>query len=141
MARARKRQSVSLEGTEDLERAIKRLSEDVQGVHLRAAVEAGAEVTRNVASQLAPRSTLGSRGHSAGFLARNIRAERQFTRSQDTAVTDVGMTKEAWYGRFQETGTVYEPAQPFLRPALDETKNDVVDTIAEHLRNVILRGI
>ncbi len=138
---ARKRQSVSLEGTEDLERAIKRLSVDTQGVHLRAAVEAGAEVVRDVASQLAPRSTHGSRGHPAGFLAKNIRAERQFTRSQDTAVTHVGPTKEAYYGRFLEMGTVYEPAEPFLRPALDETKNDVVDTIAEHLRNVILRGI
>lgn len=133
---------VSLIGTEDLERAIKRLSEDVQGEILRDAVDDAAEIMRDVASQLAPHSADGSWGHEPGFLAKNIMTERQWTRTQDTAATDVGMEKkEAWYGRFPELGTSYQPAQPFLRPAFDSTKEDMIAAIDDSLRKSILRGI
>jgi len=65
----------------------------------------------------------------------------QWTRTQDTAFIHVGATKEAFYGpQFQERGTVYHPAQPFLRPAIDETKGDVGDEIRDQLRARILRG-
>jgi len=131
-----------LEGTEELEAAIKKLDENLQGVILREAVGKAAELCRDVASQLAPTSEDGSHGQESGFLSRNILTERQWTRTQATATTDVGMErKKAWYGTFQELGTYKEPAQPFLRPAFDETKNDMVDTIAEHIRNRILRTV
>lgn len=134
--------NVSLIGVDDLIGALKQMNEDVQGVHLRTAVESGAEIVRDVASQLAPRSRDGSWGHEAGFLSRNILKEQQWTRTQDTATTDVGMEKEeAWYGRFAELGTLYHPADPFLRPALDSTKADVIDEIADVLRARILGGI
>ena len=94
-----------------------------------------------MASQLAPRSEDGSHGQEPGFLSKNIKAVRQFTRRQDKAEAHVGMDKEAWYGQLQETGTVFHPAQPFLRPAFDATKNDVVNEIAEQLRARILRGL
>jgi HK97 gp10 family phage protein len=132
----------TLEGTEDLEAAIKQLDENLQGEILRAAVDKGAEILRGAASSLAPTSADGSHGREPGFLSRNILKERQWTTTQATATTDVGMEKwKAWYGRFQEFGTYKEPAQPFLRPAFDETKNDMVDAIAEHLRARILRDI
>lgn len=138
---ARKRFVTNLEGVEDLEAAIRELSEDVQGEALRAAVDAGAEIVRDVAGQLAPKSADGSHGHEPGWLADHIGKERQWTKTQDTATTHVGPTKEAWYGRFPELGTIYEPAQPFLRPAFDETKNDVIDEVAKQLRNRILRTV
>lgn len=138
---ARKRQSVTLEGVGDLEAAIKRMSEDVQGETLRKAAAAGAEITRDVASQLAPRSVDGSHGNPPGFLAEHIEAEVKFTRTQDKAEVHVGMHKDAWYGRLQETGTQFQPAQPFLRPALDGTKDDVVDEIRDQLRAAILKAI
>lgn len=137
----RKFLKTSLDGTEDLEAAIKRMSEDVQGEALRDAAAAGAEITRTVASQLAPRSMDGSHGNAPGFLAENIEAEVQWTRTQDKAQIHVGMHKDAWYGRLVETGTQFAPAQPFLRPALDGTKDDVVDEIRDHLRARILRAI
>uniref|UniRef100_A0A6M3K5G2 Putative tail protein n=1 Tax=viral metagenome TaxID=1070528 RepID=A0A6M3K5G2_9ZZZZ len=125
------RSRVDLEGFEDLEAAIRKLGEDVQGEILRDAVDAGAEIVRDVASQLAPRDT--------GFLADHIVKERQWTRTQNTADTYVGPSKEAWYGRFPEMGTTFQPAQPFLRPALDETKNSVIEEVAQQLRRRILR--
>lgn len=139
--RGRRRLRTDLEGVDDLEAAIKRLEVDTQGRVLRNATEAGAEVTRSVASQLAPRSADGSHGHAPGFLAERIEIEVQFTRTQDRATVYIGMHKDAWYGRFQEEGTQFQPAQPFLRPALDATKDDVVDEIRDHLRAAILRGV
>lgn len=137
----RKRLRTELEGVDDLEAAIKRLEIDTQGRHLRGATEAGADITRTVASQLAPRSADGSHGRAPGFLAQNIEVEVQFTRTQDKAEVHVGMHKDAWYGRFQEEGTQFQPAQPFLRPALDATKDDVVDEIRDQLRERILRSL
>lgn len=136
---ARKRNVTRLEGLDDLEKALKRLAVDTQGRHLREAAHAGAEVTRSVASQLAPRSVDGSHGREPGFLADHIEVEVQFTRTQDKALVHVGMHKDAFYGRFAEEGTQFSPAQPFMRPALDGTKDDVVDEIRDHLAALILR--
>jgi HK97 gp10 family phage protein len=138
---ARKRAVARLEGLDDLEAAIKRLAVDTQGEVLREATAAGAEITRSVASQLAPRSADGSHGNPPGFLASHIEAEVKFTRTQDKAEVHVGMHKDAWYGRLQETGTQFASAQPFLRPALDATKDDVVDEIRDQLRSRILRSL
>lgn len=138
---ARKRNVTRLEGLDDLEAAIKRLSLDTQGKVLREATADGAELVRDLASQLAPRSADGSRGHAPGFLAENIIADVKYTRTQNTAEVHVGMHKDAYYGQFQETGTIYEPAQPFLRPALDGSKDDVVDEIRDHLHAAIVRGL
>ncbi|MEQ1573636.1 MAG: HK97-gp10 family putative phage morphogenesis protein [Vicinamibacterales bacterium] len=138
---ARKRTVVRLEGVEDLVAGLKRVDADTKGRVLRVAVQDGAEITRGVASQLAPRSEDGSRGNPPGFLAANIVAELQWTRTQDRAEVHVGMRKAAFYGHFQETGTIHEPAQPFLRPALDATADDVVRTITNDLRNSVLSGI
>lgn len=139
--RGRKRLITDLEGVEDLEAAIKRLEIDTQGRVLREATAAGAEITRDVASQLAPRSADGSHGRQPGFLAASIEAEVQFTRTQDKAQVHIGMHKDAWYGRLQETGTQFHPAQPFLRPALDATKSDVVDEVRDRLRARILNSL
>jgi len=138
-ARKGGRAGVRLDGMEDLEAALRNLSEDTQGEALRGAVDAGAEIMRDVAGQIAPRSFDGAFGHPAGFLSKNIRKERQWTRTQDKAVTDVGMERwHAFYGRFPELGTSHMPAEPFLRPAFDQTKNSVVDEVAEQLRRRIL---
>ena len=136
--KGRRRTSTRIEGLDDLEAKLKRLSEDLQGAHLRSAVKAGAEIVRTVASQLAPVSADGSYGRAPGFLAANIEAEVQFTRTQDKALVHVGMNKAAWYGQLQETGTQFAAAQPFMRPALDATKDDVVDEIRDQLAALLL---
>lgn len=146
MTRRRKWERVDLDGVEDLEQALKTLNNDVQGVYLREAAKAGAEITRSVASQLAPQSFEGKvlkdgTHRPPGHLAANIDAEVKFTRTQDKAEVHVGMKKDAWYGRFVETGTQFAPAQPFLRPALDATKNDVIDEIRDQLKRQILKGL
>lgn len=138
MARNRKRTVVDIDGVDDLQAKIQRLEIDTQGRYLREATAAGAELVRDVASQLAPRSEDGSHGREPGFLSRNIEAEVQWTRTQDKAEVHVGMHRDAWYGWLQETGTIHQPAQPFLRPALDNTKDDVIDEIRDVLAARVL---
>ena len=142
----RKRQMTTLEGVEDLEAVLKNMTDDMRGRALRDAAAAGAEITRSVASQLAPRSADGKvmkdgTVRPPGHLAANILAEVKFTRTQDKAEIDIGMHKDAFYGWFVETGTQFQPAQPFLRPALEATKDDVVDEIRDRLRARILNAL
>lgn len=139
--RGRKYLKTAIEGMDTLERRLKRMHADVRGAHLREAAAAGAELVRDVASQLAPVSAYGSHGREPGFLAENIDTAVQFTRNQDKADIHVGMKSAAFYGWFQETGTQHMPAQPFLRPALDATKEDVVEIVREMLELRVLGAI
>lgn len=127
---------VSLLGGKALQEALHGMREDVQGTYLLHAVQRGGEITRNVAEQLAPRSEGGSHGNAPGYLASKVvmvdtAAEPTF------AQVGVGVDRAAFYGWFQELGTVHQPAQPFLRPASDETEDDVVDQVAETLSALI----
>lgn len=95
------------------------------GAELLESTMEGAEVVRRSASEKAPRRT--------GTLARNIDKEA-VKASRDRAVVHVGPNKIAWYGIFPEIGTSKQSAKPFLRPALDENRARVVDTIRDSLR-------
>ena len=135
-----KNTGMDLYGADDLILAIKRLGDDVQGVHLRTATEAGAKIVSTAASTLAPRSEFGSRGNPAGHLSKSIRTQVKWTSTQDVARVDVGMLKSAWYGQLQERGTAFHPAQPFMRPALAATTHNVVALVSKILRARILQG-
>ena len=133
-------QGVALEGGEELQESLAKLEEHVTGTFLLAAVRRGAEIPRSVAEQLAPWSAAGSHGREAGFLADNVLMEDTVT-EPTYAEEAVGVHMNAFYGRFQELGTVYQSAQPFLRPAFDETKDDIVDQVGETLRALIESSI
>lgn len=48
-----------------------------------------------------------------------------------------GRGGDTYYWRFPEFGTRYMPAQPFLRPAIDENKEAAVDKFAEVMKKQI----
>lgn len=76
-----------------------------------------AEPIRAVARRLAPRAP------GAPDMAESIET-MQTRRAKDVSSTEhgviVGPMKWAFWGFFQEWGTVRHPAQPFLRPAFDQ---------------------
>jgi HK97 gp10 family phage protein len=74
------------------------------------AQEAGDEVAER-AAELAPKRT--------GAGAASIHAEAG--RDEDGVYADVSWTPERFYMYFQEIGTERVTAQPFLRPALEQT--------------------
>ena len=95
-----------------------KLGQDMQRKALAAMASAAAEVVRRRASELAPRMS--------GDLAKNILAG-QVKNEDRRVVVNVGPGKKEFYGMFQELGTKHSAAQPFLRPAIDEGKNEAVN--------------
>ena len=121
--------SVRLEGMEDLERKFKKLDRAVGGAHLLAAADAGAALLEDGMRRLAPTDT--------GKGAREI--TRDTVKSTPTrAEVDVGPGIKGFYLTFQETGTIDHPAQPFMRPALDQLEDSIVDEIRDELRARVL---
>lgn len=62
-----------------------------------------------------------------------------------TPVTREGGRSVAWviamaeYAKFQEFGTVHNPAHPFLRPAAMESQREVVEAIGHQISTAIAR--
>ncbi len=91
---------------------------------LRRAGRSGGELIRERAATLAPMRT--------GRLRRTM-AMRTRKEDSETIEIEIGPAREAWYGRFQDTGTAHHPAQPFLNPAADQMKVFAAEAFAKDL--------
>lgn len=111
----------------DLERKFNQQGFVVRRQILAKAVKAGAEVIRDKAEQLAPRDT--------GQLAEteNIRVIGAESTAAEV-VARIGPAKSSFYGLFQEKGTAFHPAQPFLNPALEQSRQDAFNASLEASR-------
>jgi len=128
MARKRKNATVHLEGAEELNQALRSISDRAGGHLLKEAAEAGAEVIRAEAQAQAPKDT--------GLLSQSLTDEPkrlQVGRAQ----IDIGPGKEAWYGQLLEKGTSKMPAKPFLRPAFDAKKDAAIEAVRNILRRLV----
>jgi len=122
--------SFNLTGDKQLERALKNVNKAAEGRALRKATKAGAEVIVQEARNKAPYKT--------GKLKRAIRSK--FGQARGRIVTvEIGPAPRAHYGGFLEVGTSRMPAQPFLRPAMDETKQEAVDILRAALYTELVR--
>src|SRR5262245_18750529 len=97
----------TVEGADRLAATLGRFASELD--NLTTAGEKSGQAVKIRASQLAPVDT--------GNLARSIRA--------DSNGTTVEVGTSVPYGRFQEYGTVYVTASPYLRPALDQATNQI----------------
>ena len=131
MARA----AVRFDGMNDLARKLAALPDALGAAHLLNAVSDGAEIVRGAAESLAPRGEgAGKRGfHGANFIVTD-----KIKSTPTRAEVGVGAGKKGFHLMFAEIGTVDVVAQPWLRPALDRTKLDVVDEIGDSLRKRVL---
>lgn len=130
-------------GLRELGFAMQGLSDDMRTKVARQAVAAGAGVVRKAAREKAPRDT----GNLAASLVMkrvkdtNLTEEYIVTprkgRTRDVKLAKRGegkLGKDAYYARFVEFGTVKSPAQPFMRPALEENVQRATNAIADRLR-------
>ena len=122
---------VRLDGVEELERAVRRVSEAVQGRALEAAVAAGADVLVHGMETRAPRQH--------GDLEMSI-IKHPSKVTSERAVFDVGPAKLGFHGMFQELGTFDMAPQPFMRPTFDEDGDMAVKVVSNELRRGVLRG-
>jgi len=117
--------TVNITGEKKLLKKLRELPDEIAGEHLEKAALEGAEIIREEASNRAPRRT--------GRLAANIIKEVKKTK-KDSATVEVGPAKEVFYGMFVERGTSKMRAKPFLRPAIDEKKNEAEKAVINALK-------
>lgn len=86
-------------------------------------LEAGADLLTEEIKARAPVKT--------GRLKRGIKVKRK---GPGVLAVDLGGQQ---HGQFQEFGSRHQPARPFMRPALDENRERVVDAIADAIRAVL----
>jgi HK97 gp10 family phage protein len=126
-----------IEGGEALSANLLTLSSRVSRKLVREALFEGGEVIRQRASELAPREP------GPPDLADNIvmNHARQ-TREREGGVAIGPRARAFFYGMFQEFGTSRHAAQPFMRPAFDETWRVALAIISGSLwRELAGRGI
>lgn len=124
--------TVTAHGVEDAIKAITDLTKDLGGAALQEAVEAGAEIVRDRASQLAPRSKGAGKHPKGGHAADRLLVVASGKPGE--AAAKIGPDAGGWYLQFAETGTTKHPARPFLRPALDETRDETRQAMIDALK-------
>ncbi len=123
---------LSTTGGADLAKRLSLLPQSVSKAILREALKkAGAPMAKRM-SQLAPRAP------GAPDLADNIGMSSaqsvEGTRLPSTAAgIAIGPTKDFFYGRFLELGTVKMPARPFMRPAFDTTVHQALSLFTQEI--------
>jgi len=108
-----------VEGDTALAASLNRVAGELD--ELQAAGTAGGQAVKQRAQADAPVDT--------GTLARSIRA--------DATGETITVGAYAEYARFQEFGTVYVPASPYLRPALEAAQNQIVDAYTGEIQKLL----
>jgi HK97 gp10 family phage protein len=126
-------EDIQIQGLSELLRAMKELPKAIETKCLRIGVAAGAQVIRKAAQDLVVRKT--------GLIAKAIRIG--FNRKESTPGKVVyhifvsrkvkdkvnKVTRDAFYWRFIEFGTIKMAAKPFMRPAFDTTNKEAISVI------------
>lgn len=121
---------------DDIIKTLEKLN-DLTQKQVNVAARLGARFVQKKAKEKAPVSEDGSHGRPKGFLKKNIKIKAEKTREKGKKVYSVGIHGSAWYGVFVEYGTKKIRKQPFLRPALDNHREEIEKIILES----IARGV
>ena len=122
--------TVQIKGLRELDAALRALPDEMQAGPVRAGLKAGADVLREGMGLRAPRDP----DPNGVTLADEIVAVVRVSNAKDTAVAQIGPSRRAFYGGWQEFGTAHHAAQPFMRPTLDQDGQIAVAALAVHLR-------
>lgn len=118
---------------DDLLRGLSKLSEDLAGEVLHTALEAAALLPLNEAKEMVPWITRN--------LMRSIHMERVWRNGRAVEIgTDVEYAAriEFGYADIDSLGRYYnQAAQPYLRPALDDTEEEMVEEFGEAIEDMV----
>ena len=132
------RVSIGVAGHQEMVKRLREMKNRMAARHLMKSVMPGAEIVRDAAAANAPRRQGAPR--KAGHLADNIVIKVQ-KRGKSQAIVLVGPSADHFWGHFLEFGTAKMPAQPWLRPALENNLNAVAGAVRFELRSRLLEAI
>ena len=138
---------VEIIGLQELDAQIAKIVDTVTAKSLRKASSAGGEVFRKQVRANAPvRQEEGLKGNSfhkvrgktvigrpKGYLKKHIGKQVKMNYVEKSCEVYVGPMRSAFYGNFDELGTSHQSAHPFMRPAFDAKKEEVVTVFGETL--------
>jgi HK97 gp10 family phage protein len=120
------------EGQKELMENMKSLSEEMQVVVKREAIEEAANFLKEEITKRVPVRT--------GKLKENIIT--QTVEDNETATeVKLGPSRDGFYGPMVEYGTKKMQAQPFMRPAFDENEERVDEIIAQNIQEGIDKAV
>ena len=136
---------IELSGLNDLLNKLRQVSDKANRVE-NAALLAAAEPVQKTASRLAPRSDTPSKPtrsqswRTGRHLADNIVISK-VKKKNGVKYVEIGPTRgdnsAFFYAKFIEWGTSRMPARPFMQPAYEQNKKEILDTISLHLREAL----
>lgn len=137
-----------IDGMKELEASLNTLNRATAKNVLRRALRRGAEPLVQKAKQLAPDRP----GKPRNDLVLSITATHRLNARQSRVLRNEGkafatmhvgpdISVPHHHGHFQEWGTVRHGPQPFMRPAWDATKDDVLKEIGLALRDEIDKAV
>jgi len=128
---------LDLEGGEALRAALLTLSRAVRRRALYSVLRPAAEPMRLRMQRLAPHGATGELAAgitvSAAPRIGSVAGGQWQAADEFQAAVAVGPSKLAFYGIFQEYGTVEHPAQAFGRPAFDGSRDEALQILGEGL--------
>jgi HK97 gp10 family phage protein len=113
---------VKVTGLQELADAMQRLPTAMQQTVVRAGLTAAGQVFVNGMARRAPKDPnhrVVRRGQAYPVPLSQSMTQR-LTVSKGVAKVRVGPSSKAFWGRFQEFGTRFQPAQPFMAPTLKD---------------------
>lgn len=128
--------TVKLEGLAETVANLEDLSKLTQRNAIRRTLLAAGEITADEASKLAPvnRGVLAFSIVVATQLTRRHKGDQRNRDSEvEVYIGPSGGQGALYYASHQEFGTVTSPAQPYMRPAWESTKDQVLETIVSGL--------
>ena len=136
------RVSFQMTGWKELGANLRALPAAMQREKILDVLEVGAEPMRARMEQLAPREPgapdlADNIGISVANRIGDVGGGRWQARHDEEHAVAVGPAKFAFWGIFQEFGTVHHAAQPFARPAFDGTAHACLSLISQGLWGII----
>lgn len=123
--------SMKLEGANELALLLESMSKAASSRAQLKILRLAAEPMRVEMSRLAPRGK-GLHGfHLADSMEISTIGSRSRDRQEGEATVAVGPTKEAFWGLFQEIGTIRHGPQPFAHEAFDNQTKQTFDILQE----------
>lgn len=132
--------ATGLEGVADLTKKLIDIGGAMAPKELRGTVKGALEEAEHLARARIPQGTEPHKTYrgrlvSPGFAVSTLHIETSLNKKTGAAVASLGTSREAFYATlFVELGTVNTPAQPWLRPAFEDSQDAMLRQIAVELR-------